>query len=31
LSGAIIEIDVKSGKARSIERVHEKLNGSNRS
>lgn len=27
LSGAIIEIDVKTGKALSIERVHEKLNG----
>jgi len=26
LSGAIVEIEVKSGKARSIERVHEKLN-----
>ena len=31
LSGAIIEIDVESGKARSIERVHEKLDGAKRS
>lgn len=31
LSGAIIEIDVKTGKAKSIKRIHEKLNGSNRS
>ena len=31
LSGAIIEIDTKTGKAQSIKRVHEKLNGSTRS
>ena len=27
LSGALIEIDVESGKAKSIQRIHEKLNG----
>lgn len=27
LSGAIIEIDIETGKAKSIQRVHEKLNG----
>ncbi len=31
LSGAIIEIDTKTGKAQSIKRIHEKLNGSTRS
>jgi len=31
LSGAIIEIDVNTGKAKSIERIHEKLNGTVRS
>ena len=29
LSGAVIEIDVNTGKANSIERIHEKLNGAN--
>ncbi len=30
LSGAVIQIDVNTGKARSIERIHEKLNGNDR-